>query len=1064
MSICPPLSPVTFGRPPQPRPTWPTDLEGRFDPVQLAVVAYEGPAALVLGAPGTGKTKVAIDVVAHRISSGISAGACLVLAASRHAADALRDRLLRRAAATTSAPLSRTLPGLAYAVLREAALREQVAMPRLISGAEQDLVLRELLAGHQEGRGSLPRWPRDVAAASKTSQGRWQLRELLMRAVEHDLTPQDLARWGARAGRQEWVAAASVYREYLQVLALSQPGAVDPAGLCGRAVRALQADPELGDRWRRRWRCLVVDDAQELTVPEASLVSALCGPGTQLLVLADPDVATQGFRGAQPGLPGELVRRVDPEAPTLALGTAWRQPGLLRAVTATVASRIGAVTGVGHRHPEPVDVLEPTVSALTFDSRSAEVDHLAGLLRRDHLLDGVPWSQLAVISRTSAEARRLRGELTRRGVPTRVVADRPHLPDEPAVWPLLDIMAIAITLARAEATAVPGDQVEALLRSVYGEMDPLGWRRLLRSARSSAGVAAAQEPRQDPLTLDERAVLARWLIDGVPSSVARRCPGLQRVARMITAARGAARWDHDRRQWADAVGAAGVLWAAWSASGRDVVWRQQARAHDARAAGAERDLDAVLALFDAANRHDETEPQPDPHVFVQRLRSLDFTADLLEPRGRRECVEVATVHTAAGRQWRRVVIVGVQDGVWPDLRIRGSLLGGSDLADMLVGRVPRVRDAREALRADETRLFHVAVSRAAERLLVTARHDEEDEPSALFHLVASVPGVQTDAAATSSGVHEPGVVAMSLSAVTARLRRMVIEDPRAAVRDAAARRLAALAAAQVPGADPTSWWAPAEVSDDRPRRPEGTPVSVSPSGLEDLHRCPLRWLIRSSGGSRPRPEGAARIGELVHEILATTPETDEATLHEQLDQSWPSLALTPGWLERRAYEQARAMLTRAAAYLRQADAQGRRLVAREMSVTRQVGHVTLTARLDRVEREPDGPLRIVDFKTGATKPTAAQVARSAQLGAYQLALGEQGEVHAASFVQLGKAANQQVTEQYQPSLAQDPDPEWVERIIQDSAATMAAGQFEARKGPWCRSCDAQRVCPAWVQR
>ena len=48
--------------------------------------------------------------------------------------------------------------------------------------------------------------------------------------------------------------------------------------------------------------------------------------------------------------------------------------------------------------------------------------------------------------------------------------------------------------------------------------------------------------------------------------------------------------------------------------------------------------------------------------------------------------------------------------------------------------------------------------------------------------------------------------------------------------------------------------------------------------------------------------------------------------------------------------------------------------------------VHLTGSADRVERDPDGRIRIVDFKTSKAAPTAADVALYDQLGVYQLAV------------------------------------------------------------------------------
>lgn len=1055
----------------------------RLDAAQRAVLEYDGRAALVVGAPGTGKTTVAVELVARRVAGGIAAASCLVVTPARAAAERLRDRLVRRLKATTSEPLSRTPAGLAYAVLREAALRDQGPLPRLMSGAEQDLVLRELLAGHRDGVGAAPRWPLELRAAIGTAGFRGELRELLTRAAEQDLSPRDLRELGLRTGRPNWVAAATVYQEYDDVLALADPGARHPADLCGQAAQRLESDPDLARRWQSRTRVLVVDDAQELTAPAARLLGALLSPSTRLVVLGDPDATTQGFRGADPLLPAALVDSAQPAGPTFVLDTAWRQGGTLRAVTGAVAGRIGAVGGGVQRRsqqpralvrkpdtgvfgPEPAarpGSCDGTVEVRSFPSAGAQADYLASCLRRDHLIDGVAWSQLAVITRSAAGAAELRAALITRGVPVRVVAERPHLPSEPAVEPLLTVLDIAAGVARGRCDRVAPGLVEPLLRSSYGGLDAVGWRRLRRAARMS-GVRVGDDAASlaDPLD-----VLGRWLVAGPAPQVSRSFPGLTRIAGMIAAARSCATWEPGER-WSERVSAAGVLWAAWSAAGLAPAWRDMARRHGTAAARADRDLDAVLALFEAAEWFDEHDLGSGPDGFVRRLRGLDFTAEPLARRGRRDCVEVTTAHGAVGRSWRRVAVARVQDGAWPDLRPRGSLLGGAQLAEVL-GDVAPGRDAgtwptREALRSDETRLFHVAVSRATEVLRVCAVDSSDDVPSPLFRAVAAVPGVDAGPAGDGSSPAGDELPALSLAGVTARLRRLVTEHPHAAIQGGAAKRLAALAAANVPGADPDTWWAAATATEARPRRAGGTAVRVSPSRLEDLQRCPLRWLVRACGARRPRPAGPARVGDLVHEILAGASDDSSEALLASLDAAWPRLGLSRGWLERRARADAELMLSRASRYLHATRVQGRSEIARELAVTTPVGEHLVTARFDRVEQNPDGSLRVVDFKTGSSKPTAEQVRGSAQLGAYQVALSGNGKVGGAALVQLGRAANQQLTVQEQPALADAPDPSWAHRLIASSAATMSGASVDARGGPWCRACEAAASCPVGGRR
>ena len=227
----------------------------------------------VLGAPGTGKTTTVIEAVVDRVHrDGASPDRVLALSASRVAAADLRERITARLGGTSTEPLARTHQALGFGILRQAAALRGDPTPRLLSGPEQDVILRELLAGHAAGEGKAPVWPEHVQAALGTRGFRTELRDLLMRAVERGLEPEDLTRLGQQHERPEWVAAASVLAEYDEVTAFSRPGSYDPAWILGAAADLLEEDDEALDRLRGSLDAIVVDDAQELTSAAARLL------------------------------------------------------------------------------------------------------------------------------------------------------------------------------------------------------------------------------------------------------------------------------------------------------------------------------------------------------------------------------------------------------------------------------------------------------------------------------------------------------------------------------------------------------------------------------------------------------------------------------------------------------------------------------------------------------------------------------------------------------------------------------------------------------------------------
>ena len=1029
----------------------------------------------VLGAPGTGKTSTAIEVVVDRVrSDGVAPGQCLVLTASRTAAADLRERITSRIGGTTTEPLARTHQALGFGILRQAAALRGDPNPRLLSGPEQDLILRELLAGHACHEGKGPVWPGHMHEALATRGFRTELRDLLMRAVERGLDARGLAALGSAHDRPDWVAAAQVLAEYDEVTALSRPGSYDPASILGAAADLLESDPEARRRLASGLRLIVVDDAQELTPAAARLLRVIRSPHIDLVLIGDPDVAVQTFRGADPAILGAEHSGFG-DGPTMTLGTSYRQPQVLREVSLRVSRRIGALAAGAHRRLEEV-APGGRAEVRLLRATSQEAALIAAELRSAHLLGDMAWSEMAVIVRGQGRTGTLRRVLMAAGVPVSVPSAEVPVRDEVAVRPLLALLEVALNVAAGRPDPIDAHTAVDAVLSPIGGADAVGLRRLRRALRrdelDSGGGRSSDE------------LLAAGLVaPGTLGMLGPEGAPARRVAKAIAAAVNAARTvpgpdgredldDRDNRDGPDGAGsvrfapgvtAETVLWALWDSTGLAASWRRVALSGGLSGARADRHLDAVVALFDAAAKYVDRLPQMGPRGFLEHIRGQDVAGDTLVARApNHDAVSLLTPAGAAGRQWRFVVIAGVQEGVWPDLRLRGSLLGSERLVEVVTGRGQSLRAAQAAVRYDETRLFLVAVSRASERLLVTAVRSDDEQPSAYLDIVdpPDEPG-DGDELRSFSEVPRP----MTLTGLVAELRREVVIGETAGERHAAAGQLARLAAARVAGADPSTWWALTPLSDDRPLRAEGESVSVSPSRIESYGDCGLRWLLSSCGGDGPGA-GAANIGTLVHDIAADLGDADEATLKAEVDHRWGRLGLPAGWLSRRQQSEAQNMVARLASYFEEAAAGGWERIGAELDLRVELGRAVLKGRVDRLERDGSGALRVVDLKTGSSKPSRGDLLRNAQLGAYQVAVeqgafADHGTVSAgAALLQVGKAAGVRTTLQQQGPLSADEDPKWAELLVMDTAEGMAGNRFTATVGQVCTFCSVRSSCPA----
>ncbi|WP_319459452.1 ATP-dependent DNA helicase [Micromonospora sp. RTP1Z1] len=723
------------------------------DPVQAEVVAHTDGPMLVVGGPGTGKTSTLVEAVAARVAEGADPERVLVLTFGRRGATDLRHRIEARIARNghrvVREPLVRTFPAYAFGLLRRAAAERGEPSPRLLTGPEQDLIIRELLdVVGEEPEDDPVGWPEDLRPALRTRAFAAQLRDLLMRAVERGVGPVELARLGEKLGRADWPAAARFLREYVAVLALrdvSNRGSVayDPAELVRAATGMLLDDPELLAVERRRLAHVYVDELADSDPAQLDLLAVIAGGGTSLVAFADPDSSTYAFRGADPAgvttFPHRFRTASGAPAAQVVLTTSYRAgPGLLAATT-RLARRLRGPAA--HRKLRPLpDAAPGSIEVRTFRSATSESAWLAHALREAHLLDGVPWSRMAVLVRsTGRQLPSLRRALHTAGVPTVVHGEDLPLHLQPGVAPLLLLLRCALEPDRLDEEASV-----ALLHSPLGGADPLAERRLRQGLRALALAGGDRRPSgelivealRDPAEL--AAIDRRWAVP------AQAVAALLATVRQTAAAPGATAED--------------VLWAAWRDSGLAERWagaitrgREATGEHETaqrwRAEAADRDLDAVLVLFDAAARFTDRLPGARAEVFLDHVLGQELPADTLAASADRgEAVRLLTAHAAKGLEWDLVAVAGVQEGVWPDLRLRGSLLGSERLVDVLAGRADgagaraSLVGQTSALLDEERRLFHVAVSRARHRLLVTAvasaavgGDDHEEQPSRFLY-------------------------------------------------------------------------------------------------------------------------------------------------------------------------------------------------------------------------------------------------------------------------------------------------------------------------------------------
>ena len=544
----------------------------------------------------------------------------------------------------------------------------------------------------------------------------------------------------------------------------------------------------------------------------------------------------------------------------------------------------GKILDPAHYRTAPAGVYK---YALT--SSQDEANLIAQMLLEERIYGNHPYRESAIIVRNGADVARIRRVLSSNGIPSRTSAALVPVRDEPAVRPFLDALSLLVyARKRGEKALNPavhmpaGEGAEAGERAGFETLSAAETEELIQRSLNDV---IAEESRANPLGGAQSAItLLTSRLGGASSMDVRR---LRQQLRSIELQSGGHRPSDDLLLGAllhpetlpeegvgravhriAAVLSAGrkalarpeststeVLWALWEASGLEKVWVTQTRNAGPDADAAHRNLDAMIGLFEAADRFDEQMRGAGAEQFLDFIDAQDLPMDTLAARGvRQDAVEILTPALAAGQSWRTVYVCGLQEGTWPNTTVRGSLLATGDLVDLCDARIrqraeqqageeqvpparirsypERVRDTRH----DELRMFAVAATRASTRLVLTAVRNDDEAPGEFFDFVLPTDAVGDSTDVPITRVRRPA----TLRSLVAELRRTLVEESLNAMRaedaqqedtqqngapmhnapeeealtpeasayrlDAASRTLARLANAQAPGAAPDEWW------------------------------------------------------------------------------------------------------------------------------------------------------------------------------------------------------------------------------------------------------------------
>ncbi|WP_350271200.1 PD-(D/E)XK nuclease family protein [Brevibacterium sp. CBA3109] len=1077
---------------------------------EIGAKLLAGKSVTVVGRPGTGKTTM-LESVYAQLMSAVSPASVLVLTPNRDHADVLRNRLaVPKDAVLASAP-ARSISSFAYGIARAAHTTQTGDDLEFISGADQDVFLADLLAGHELGHGRGPSWPAEITAEVRsTSAFRTEVRDFLNRVMEFDFgvrVPAPVAGGGPdRApefvfdfGRSvldralerhhdpRWEAVAQVLDEYLDIMSMPGYGGTDSATVLARAAFEVLREPAevtAGRAWTFAPdvvpAVVLADGVQDFPAASWGLLEQLRERGSALALFGSPETVTGRFHGADASIidrsaaDNSFTTVILPEVKSTGsdildvsddfgrrITTRWGLRHMPRLSSgpdiSDDSSAVADVPAQAAAHTADDSVftsvrhVPETVETHVFEGAASSYRYLARRVT-NFVEDGHAWSDVAVLCRNTSTARVVANELSASGVATANIMQ--PLSIDPATAPLLELLSRTPDFADDESIAA---QALALAGSVYVRLDPVQIRRFKRVVRKKFPAANSSTSLAQALRSD---------VDGSSPT------GLTTISRMLRAAAEVRSVDPHQ-----------ALWMIWEASGVAEKWQSEALRDPESVANSH--LDSVLRLFTLAQKISDRGGFT-ARSFAGIVAEQDIAQDSLAARaGTDDHVQVGTPSSLAHLRVPLVIIAEVNEGVWPNPKIRGGILGLDDLSAVLATGETASGDPgyhshakRKNLR-EEGELFYTALTRAEEHIIVTAISDAESNPSPFFDVIAARTAKGTEDADSYAITHEDELLPLSLAEMAAHTRARLLRaaaDPgqNTPVEDLEnvedwAQLMAALTATSATVEPPERWRETEDITSSEPLYTSEDTVRVSPSQVETFTDCSLRWFLTRNGGDRPGSM-AQSLGTIIHAAAENFPTGPTSAIREYVDKEFTTLEFDAEWERDREHTLAMKMADRLGEYIKTAPGEPLGVEAQVYAtgVDDKGQEWKVTGRVDRLEQTPDG-IRIVDFKTGKNVVKGKEMPRHAQLGVYQetinsgtITIGEEQIIDAKAYgAELVFLRNSKQTTREQSALEIDDDPGWARDLINDVSDGMRAAEFPARVEPQkCLSCPVRTSCPA----
>ncbi len=621
-------------------------LDG-LNPQQRAAVVHAGSPLLIVAGAGSGKTRVLTHRIGYLLAErGVRPGEVLAITFTNKAAGEMKERVAALIGARARAMWVSTFHSMCVRILRAEASTLGFKSSFSIYDADDSVRLITLVS--RELDLDSKRYPAR-ALASQISN------------LKNELVTPDA--WTEKATNAHEKVLAEVYRRYQRRLAESN--ALDFDDLIMSTVLLLQGYPEVADKYRQRFRHVLVDEYQDTNHAQYTLVRELTtAPALfpdlaagELAVVGDADQSIYAFRGATIRNILEFERDY-PNATTILLEQNYRSTqNILTAANAVISRN-------ADRKPKNLWSQAGAGAKILGYVAENEHDEAAWVAQQVAILtddEGLNSSDIAVFYRTNAQSRVFEEVFIRIGLPYKVVGG------------------VRFYERREIRDAL------AYLRTIANPTDVVSLRRILNTPRrgigdraeASIGVLAEREEIAFADALDRAAE--------APGLATRSLKAITEFLTLMTSLRAVS----------VASGPAEILEAVLDQTG---YLRELEASTDPQDEGR---VDNLQELINVAREFEEARAdldEPDAASLTAFLEQVSMVADADSiPDSGGGMVTLMTLHTAKGLEFPAVFLTGMEEGVFPHSRAL------SDPAEL----------------SEERRLAYVGITRARERLFLS---------------------------------------------------------------------------------------------------------------------------------------------------------------------------------------------------------------------------------------------------------------------------------------------------------------------------------------------------------